>query len=100
MLSTCASRDMPRNEMLTVEALCTDIMITDLDPGLRLFWSRALYSGVSNSYTVPEMLVVSLDVTLYPAWHVGVIPVPQSLVILGGPSNALKSTVIRPFSRI
>lgn len=75
-------------------------MMTDLDPGLRLFWSSLLYSGVSNSYTVPTMLVVSRNVTVYPAWHVKAVPIPQSLVILGGPSNALKSTVIRPFSRI
>ena len=63
LLSTRASKFILKNEMLTVEALCTDIMMTDLDPGLRLFWSRALYSGVSNSYTVPIILVVSLDVS-------------------------------------
>ena len=53
ILSICVLQGTTRTKMLTVEALCTDIIMTDLDPILRLFWSKALYSGVSNSYTVP-----------------------------------------------
>jgi hypothetical protein len=72
------------------------------DPGLRIFsGSNFRYSGVPNSCTVPgrgerARVVRGTDRLRWAGCYV---PFPNSLAIRGGPTKALNSTVIRPFSR-
>ena len=85
---------------LTEPTLWISTTIAAREPGFRVSGGMRLsYSDVPYSWTLPtvDTKIQRYLISSFAAKAESV-PVPQSLTILGGPSNAINMTVMRPFS--